>query len=64
MELRSLGNSGLLVSQYSLGTMTWGRDTDIMRLEISSICITKQADVSLILPMFTVMAYLKKSSVN
>jgi aryl-alcohol dehydrogenase-like predicted oxidoreductase len=29
MELRSLGNSGLLVSQYSLGTMTWGRDTDI-----------------------------------
>ena len=29
MELRSLGKSGLLVSQYSLGTMTWGRDTDI-----------------------------------
>lgn len=29
MELRSLGNSGLLVSQYALGTMTWGRDTDI-----------------------------------
>jgi len=29
MELRSLGRSGLLVSQYSLGTMTWGRDTDI-----------------------------------
>ena len=29
MELRALGNSGLLVSQYSLGTMTWGRDTDI-----------------------------------
>ena len=29
MELRPLGNSGLLVSQYSLGTMTWGRDTDI-----------------------------------
>lgn len=29
MELRSLGNSGLLVSQFSLGTMTWGRDTDI-----------------------------------
>ena len=29
MELRSFGNSGLLVSQYSLGTMTWGRDTDI-----------------------------------
>ncbi len=29
MELRSLGNSGLLVSQYSLGTMTWGRDTDV-----------------------------------
>ena len=24
-----MGNSGLLVSQYSLGTMTWGRDTDI-----------------------------------
>jgi len=24
-----LGNSGLLVSQFSLGTMTWGRDTDI-----------------------------------
>ena len=29
MELRALGNSGLLVSQFSLGTMTWGRDTDI-----------------------------------
>ena len=29
MELRSLGNSGLLVSQFSLGTMTWGRDTDV-----------------------------------
>ena len=29
MELRALGNSGLLVSQISLGTMTWGRDTDI-----------------------------------
>ncbi len=29
MELRSLGNSGLLVSQMALGTMTWGRDTDI-----------------------------------
>jgi aryl-alcohol dehydrogenase-like predicted oxidoreductase len=29
MELRSLGNSGLMVSQYALGTMTWGRDTDI-----------------------------------
>jgi len=29
MELRSLGNSGLLVSQFALGTMTWGRDTDI-----------------------------------
>ena len=24
-----MGNSGLLVSQFSLGTMTWGRDTDI-----------------------------------
>ena len=24
-----MGISGLLVSQYSLGTMTWGRDTDI-----------------------------------
>ena len=29
MELRALGNSGLLVSQFALGTMTWGRDTDI-----------------------------------
>lgn len=29
MELRSLGNSGLLVSQFALGTMTWGRDTDV-----------------------------------
>jgi len=29
MELRSLGNSGLMVSHYALGTMTWGRDTDI-----------------------------------
>ena len=28
MELRSLGNSGLLVSRLALGTMTWGRDTD------------------------------------
>ena len=29
MELRALGNSGLLVSQFALGTMTWGRDTDV-----------------------------------
>ena len=29
MELRSLGHSGLLVSQFALGTMTWGRDTDV-----------------------------------
>jgi aryl-alcohol dehydrogenase-like predicted oxidoreductase len=29
MELRSLGDSGLLVSQFALGTMTWGRDTDV-----------------------------------
>jgi aryl-alcohol dehydrogenase-like predicted oxidoreductase len=29
MELRALGNSGLLVSKISLGTMTWGRDTDV-----------------------------------
>ncbi len=28
MELRSLGNSGLMVSRLALGTMTWGRDTD------------------------------------
>jgi aryl-alcohol dehydrogenase-like predicted oxidoreductase len=29
MELRALGTSGLLVSQFALGTMTWGRDTDV-----------------------------------
>ena len=29
MELRPLGNSGLLVSKFALGTMTWGRDTDV-----------------------------------
>jgi len=29
MEERALGNSGLFVSNVSLGTMTWGRDTDI-----------------------------------
>ena len=28
MELRTLGNSGLLTSRLGLGTMTWGRDTD------------------------------------
>jgi aryl-alcohol dehydrogenase-like predicted oxidoreductase len=28
MELRALGHSGLIVSRYGLGTMTWGRDTD------------------------------------
>lgn len=28
MELRALGNSGLMVSALGLGTMTWGRDTD------------------------------------
>ena len=29
MEERSLGKSGLFVSSIGLGTMTWGRDTDI-----------------------------------
>jgi len=29
MEVRGLGNSGLFVSRLGLGTMTWGRDTDI-----------------------------------
>ena len=29
MELRGLGASGLFVSRLALGTMTWGRDTDI-----------------------------------
>lgn len=29
MELRGLGTSGLFVSRLALGTMTWGRDTDI-----------------------------------
>lgn len=29
MELRALGSSGLEVSRIGLGTMTWGRDTDI-----------------------------------
>ncbi len=29
MELRGLGNSGLFVSRLGLGTMSWGRDTDI-----------------------------------
>lgn len=29
MEVRGLGNSGLFVSRFGLGTMTWGRDTDI-----------------------------------
>lgn len=29
MEQRALGASGLFVSQLGLGTMTWGRDTDI-----------------------------------
>lgn len=29
MEERALGNSGLSVSHISLGTMTWGKDTDI-----------------------------------
>lgn len=28
MEQRSLGDSGLFVSRFALGTMTWGRDTD------------------------------------
>lgn len=28
MELRQLGRSGVRVSRLSLGTMTWGRDTD------------------------------------
>lgn len=28
MEQRALGRSGLLVSSFGLGTMTWGRDTD------------------------------------
>ena len=29
MEERALGNSGLFVSSISLGTMTWGKDTDV-----------------------------------
>jgi len=29
MEERALGNSGLFVSSVTLGTMTWGRDTDV-----------------------------------
>ena len=29
MEVRALGNSGLQVSRIGLGTMTWGRDTDL-----------------------------------
>lgn len=29
MEERALGNSGLFVSSLTLGTMTWGRDTDV-----------------------------------
>jgi len=29
MEVRALGNSGLFVSYLTLGTMTWGRDTDV-----------------------------------
>ncbi len=29
MELRGLGDSGLFVSRIALGTMSWGRDTDI-----------------------------------
>lgn len=35
-----MGNSGLLVSQYALGTMTWGRDTDIheARDQFNSYC--------------------------
>ncbi|WP_240759026.1 aldo/keto reductase, partial [Phytoactinopolyspora endophytica] len=28
MELRRLGRSGLRVSRYALGTLSWGRDTD------------------------------------
>lgn len=28
MEMRTLGNTGLQLSRLSLGTMTWGRDTD------------------------------------
>lgn len=28
MQTRTLGTSGLLVSRYALGTMTWGRGTD------------------------------------
>ncbi|NIQ58437.1 MAG: aldo/keto reductase, partial [Gemmatimonadetes bacterium] len=28
MEQRRLGRSGLRVSRFALGTMTWGRDTD------------------------------------
>ena len=30
MEERALGNSGLFVSRFALGTMTWGRDTDAL----------------------------------
>jgi aryl-alcohol dehydrogenase-like predicted oxidoreductase len=29
MRQRHLGRSGLLVSRFALGTMTWGRDTDV-----------------------------------
>ena len=29
MEQRRLGRSGLKVSRLALGTMTWGRDTDV-----------------------------------
>lgn len=29
MELRALGESGLFVSRLTLGTMSWGRDTDV-----------------------------------
>ena len=29
METRTLGTSGLRVSNVTLGTMSWGRDTDI-----------------------------------
>src|SRR5215471_1312439 len=29
MQQRPLGRAGLLVSRFALGTMTWGRDTDL-----------------------------------
>lgn len=33
MELKQVGKSGLKVSKIGLGTLTWGRDTDILQCE-------------------------------